>query len=185
MTVAAVVLAAGGGTRYLGPTHKLLAPFRGRALVSWALSNAVDAALDETVVVVGAVEPPELPAGITVVRNDRWREGQATSLQAAVAHAADAGHDAVVVGLGDQPALAPDAWRAVAAADATPIAAASYEGRMGHPVRLAASVWPLLPSEGDAGARRLLDGGSGTVTLVPCPGQPIDIDTVEDLERWT
>ena len=52
MRTAAVVLAAGGGSRF-SDGYKLLAPFRGRALVTWAAEAAEEAALDETVVVVG------------------------------------------------------------------------------------------------------------------------------------
>jgi CTP:molybdopterin cytidylyltransferase MocA len=185
MTVGAVVLAAGGGTRFAGPTHKLLAPFRGRAVVAWAVEHAAGAQLDETIVVVGAVDIDGLPEGVTTIRNERWEEGQATSLQAAVAHAADAGHEAIVVGLGDQPLLPVEAWQAVAAAAATPIAMASYDGQPGHPVRLAAATWPMLPTAGDAGARALVRSRGDLVTLVPCPGQPLDIDTAEDLTRWT
>ena len=62
MTTAAVVLAAGGGTRFAGDAHKLLAPLRGRPVVVHAVSAALDAALDEVLVVVaGRVLRAEAP----------------------------------------------------------------------------------------------------------------------------
>ena len=144
-----MVLAAGAGTRFEGPTHKLLAPFRGKPLVQWAIEHAAAAGLDETLVVRGAIDVPGSENLVLV--NEQWEGGIATSLHAAIAYARDAGHDAIVVGLGDQPLVLPEAWRAVAAATATPIAVATYDGRRGNPVRLAADVWPLLPTTGDDG----------------------------------
>lgn len=180
----AVVLAAGGGVRFLGQTHKLLAPFRGRPLVAWAVEHAVASGL-ETVVVEGAVDlGAVLPVTVTRVRNERWAEGQATSLQVGLSTAAAAGHDAVVIGLGDQPLVRPEAWAAVGAED-VPIAVATYDGVRGNPVRLAASVWPLLPAAGDEGARTLMRQRPELVTGVACPGDPADVDTMEDLARWS
>jgi CTP:molybdopterin cytidylyltransferase MocA len=179
VTTAAVVLAAGGGTRFGGDGHKLLAPFRGRPLVAWALEAA--SGLDELIVVTGAVEL-ELPAGARAVRNPRWAEGQATSLAAGIDAAA--GHDAVVVGLGDQPLIPVEAWQLVAASSA-PIAVATYGGQRRNPVRFAAEVWDLLPREGDEGARSVLRGRPDLVTEVACPGDPVDVDTQEDLATWS
>ena len=185
MTIAAAVLAAGEGTRFHGDVHKLLAPFRGRPLVAWAVDHAAAAGLDETLVVVGAVSLDGLlPPDVTVVANERWREGQATSLAVAVATAGAHGHDAVVVGLGDQPLVPPTAWAAVAATEA-PIAVATYGGRRRNPVRLARSVWPLIATTGDEGARSLMRERPDLVQEVACSGDPVDVDTLEDLDRWS
>jgi CTP:molybdopterin cytidylyltransferase MocA len=185
VTTLAVVLAAGGGSRFAGSTHKLLAPLRGRPVLSWAVAAPLAAGLP-VLVVTGAVDVTDAIAefDVEVIRNGSWSEGQATSLGAAVGVALARDHDAVVVGLGDQPLLTPQAWAAVAASTA-PIAVATYAGRRGQPVRLAAEVWPDLPTSGDEGARRLLAGTAHRVAEVACQGDPADIDTQEDLRRWS
>ena len=181
----AVVLAAGGGTRYTGDSHKLLAPFRGRPVLAWAVSAPLRAGLP-VLVVAGAVDVTDVLSGldVDVIQNPAWNEGQATSLGAAVGVALARDHGSIVVGLGDQPLLLPPAWAAVAASPA-PIAVATYGGRRGQPVRLAAEVWPDLPTTGDEGARRLLAGSEHEVCEVACDGDPADIDTQEDLRRWS
>lgn len=185
MTTAAVVLAAGGGARYLnggGDSHKLLAPFMGWNVVGWAILSAVSAKLDATYVVMGAVDVPRVE-GAEYLDNGRWNYGLATSLQVGIAAAAKQGHSSVIVGLGDQPLVVGDAWRQVA--DATGrIAVATYDGQRAHPVKLDRRVWPLLPSDGDAGAGLLMRRRPDLVVEVPCPGHPADIDTPDDLRRW-
>lgn len=183
---AVVLLAAGEGIRFTasgGPGHKLLADFRGSTVVGWAIRHAVEAAVGPVYVVVGAVSFA-VPHGVRVVDNPRWAAGMATSLSAAVAAAGAAGHTAVVIGLGDQPLVEPEAWRRVARAPG-PISIATYGGVRGHPVRLASQVWPLLPRRGDAGARTVMRAYPELVLEVPCPGRSADIDTVEDLARWS
>lgn len=187
--VLAVLLAAGGGSRFAGDEHKLRSPLRGQPLVVHAVEAMRGSGL-EAVVVVGAVDVDDLvPAGIDVVGNPRWREGQATSVHAGIDEARRRGHDAVVVGLGDQPFVTADAWRAIAAADA-PLAVATWDGRRGHPVRLGAEVWDALPATGDEVGRALMRGRPDLVREIPCddrgPVAPTtDIDTVEDLRRWS
>jgi molybdenum cofactor cytidylyltransferase len=180
MTTAAVILAAGAGTRWDGPGHKLHALIEGRTIVELAISHAAQAHLDETVVVEGSISMSATP-GVTVLSNADWATGQGSSLAVAVAYAHGRGHDSIVVGLGDQPFLTPQAWRAVAERQAGPIVVATYGGRRAHPVRLDAAVWPYLDTSGDAGAASLLRRLSDLVHELPCVGDPSDIDTVGDL----
>jgi CTP:molybdopterin cytidylyltransferase MocA len=191
VTIAAIVLAAGGGSRFTasgGHGHKLLAPYLGRTVVEWSIEVAAAAQLDATYVVRGATDLP-VPAlaedAVRFVRNDRWREGMATSLQVGVARARRDGHAAVVVGLGDQPLVLADAWRRVARAPWSPVAVATYQGVRGNPVRLSSMVWPLLPTTGDEGARLVMRRRPDLVLEVPCPGRSADIDTVDDLHEWS
>jgi molybdenum cofactor cytidylyltransferase len=182
----AVVLAAGSGSRFTGDAHKLLAPIDGRPLVVHAVSAAVEAAIGDVIVVTGAVDLHDvLPPEVTVVHHERWADGIASSLRVAVDMAGHAGADAVVVGLADQPYVGAEAWRQVAGAKERPIVVASFDGERRPPVRLSAEVWPLLPVSGDEGARALMRSRPELVGEVPCPGRAIDIDTVEDLTRWS
>jgi CTP:molybdopterin cytidylyltransferase MocA len=188
----AAVLAAGGGSRFAAADHKLLHPLRGRPLATWAIGAAVASGLTPVFVVVGAVdltpvlEDAGLAAHVELVPNPAWADGQAGSLAHAVAAADAAGADAVVVGLADQPFVTAEAWRRVAAvSDAAPIRVATYGGRRRNPVGLHRSVWPELPRDGDEGARVLMSRRPELVTEVPCPGEPADVDTMEDLDRWT
>ena len=184
-----VILAAGGGTRFGasgGPAHKLLTPLQDRPVVRHAIDHAVAAEIGPVVVVTGAV-PIDVPAGVRCVHNPGWATGQAGSLHVGLGVAGALGASAAVVGLGDQPGVTAEAWRLVASAPPTwQVVVASYDGRRGpNPVRLPRPLWTEIPVTGDEGARSLLRRRADLVHEVPCPGSADDIDTLEDLQRWT
>jgi CTP:molybdopterin cytidylyltransferase MocA len=73
----------------------------------------------------------------------------------------------------------------VATSTGAPIAVATYSGRRRNPVKLDRSVWPLIPVTGDEGARIVMGSQPALVREVACPGDPADVDTVEDLRLWS
>jgi CTP:molybdopterin cytidylyltransferase MocA len=196
VTTAAVVLAAGRGSRLETERPKPLLPYRGRALVAWALDAAIGSGCAPVLLVVGheADEVAALaPAGVTVVPSPDWAEGISRSLRAAldaldgrdVLGALD-GRDvtAVCVGLADQPRVGAEAYRRLVAAGerGAEIAVATYAGVRQNPVLLARSVWDDARSlTGDEGARQLMR--TRAVVEVDCTdtGDPADVDTLDDL----
>jgi molybdenum cofactor cytidylyltransferase len=187
MTISAVLLAAGGGSRFAGSTHKLLAAIGGVAVFRRALNHVTAAGFDHVIVVTGAVALEIDEPGVITVHNSMWQRGQAGSLQLALSAAADLDSDFVVVGLADQPFVPVSAWRAVAnSASTAPIVVATYDGVRGpNPVRLQRSVWPHVPTDGDEGARTVMRLHPDWVDEVACEGSAADIDTLEDLRQWT
>lgn len=186
--VSAIVLAAGGGSRFGG--GKLLAKLGGQPIIEAVLENLREAPVDEIIVIVGA-EAGRLSEvceryGVRTVANEEWERGQATSVLAGLR--ASGGRAAVVL-LGDQPFVGAEAVeRLVAAfAEGAKVAVATYGGKRRNPVLFSREVWPLLEAElaGDEGARSVLRRHPELVVEVPCEGvgDPTDVDTREDLRR--
>jgi molybdenum cofactor cytidylyltransferase len=182
--VCGAILAAGGGSRFPGPHHKLLVSWQGKPLVWWAASHALAAGFEQVAVVQGAVDlsAAGLPEGVVVLHNPAWSAGIATSLQTAARWATDRGAEALVIGLGDQPLVSPTTWRAVAGHPA-PIAFAESQGQRCPPVRLHRSVFPLLPGDGDEGARVVAKEHPELVGTVRSEDVLVDVDRPEDLAR--
>lgn len=186
-----VLLAAGAGRRFSGPTHKLLMPLQGVPVVTHALSAMRDAHVGAMAVVTGAADLSEPLAGfsgaLTVLYNPDWSSGQHSSVATALRFAQQQGFDDVIIGLGDQPFISPEAWQLVASTEGD-IVVATYGGVRGNPVKLARSVWDdflRLTDEPDAGARTLMHLHPELVREVACKGVSADIDTSEDLSQWT
>lgn len=179
------MLAAGAGSRFVGEDHKLLTEVRGKPIVRHAVDAARAAGFDEVIVVSGCVDLIDvMPEDVTIIHNEHWDHGQATSLRGAVAYAAGRGHKAIVVGLGDQPGVGVRAWEVVRDSGADFAAADFGEGNR-PPIRLSAAMWASLPVSGDEGARSLWRERPEMVESIPCDGDSTDVDTVEDLQKWT
>lgn len=188
--VAGVVLAAGRSSRMGRP--KLLLDLAGRPVLRHVLDAATAAPLEEVVVVVGGASGDVaravgVPPRTRIVVNERYEEGQATSLRAGL-EALDEGVDAAVVLLGDQPGVRTEAIAAVTEAfrgGAGPIVRAAYTGVPAHPTLLARSIWPdVMALRGDHGARWLLAHRPELSVAVEVGGRPAeDIDTDEDYRR--
>lgn len=166
--IAAVVLAAGGATRFGAAKQQLLLPY--------VLRRVNEAGIETTVVVLGAYEFA-VDGAVAVTATD-WDDGPGASLRAGLgALPAEAG--AAVVCLADGPLISPEAIKRVVAAwesGTAGVVAASYGGVRGHPVCIGRAAWSDIPS---AGGREL------EAVLVPCDdlGEPEDVDTPEDLRR--
>ncbi|MBA3305570.1 MAG: nucleotidyltransferase family protein [Thermoleophilaceae bacterium] len=185
--IAGLVLAAGSGQRFGAP--KQLAVLDGRPLLEHSLRAMAAAGLDRLVVVLGAraeevLEQVDLHGAEPVVC-ERWAEGQSASLAFGLAHLERTEPEAVVVGLGDQPRLSPDAvTRVLDAREDAPAARATYGGDPGHPVVVAGSLLgDLRDVTGDVGARALLRRAG--VLEVACDdlGGGADVDTPAQLAR--
>ena len=188
MTVAGLLLAAGGGRRMGGP--KALVEVGGQTLVERGIRLLADGGCDPVVVVVGAAagQVRALCAGAQVVEAVDWETGMAASLRAGLA-ALDA--DACVIALVDQPLVTPAAVARLLAAHGSGAVAvvASYDGRPRNPVLLDRSVWAAgaAGAVGDEGARGWRRAHPDNGVPVDCTdvGSADDIDTPHDLAALT
>jgi molybdenum cofactor cytidylyltransferase len=185
------VILAGGTSSRLGRPKQLL-PLGDRPVLAHIVANALASALDGVIVVLGheaaAIQAQIALGTARVVVNDRYREGQSTSLRAGLA-ALPSDASAALFILGDQPLIGPAVLDALIAAyhqNAAPIVMPTYHGRRGNPVLLRRELFPALAQiTGDQGARGVIAEHSQEVLAIPIATPPPtdDLDTPEDYER--
>ena len=158
---AAIILAAGGSTRYGSP--KQLARWDEQTFIERVADVALASSARPVVAVLGAeVERCRAALGrrpVQVVVNEHWAEGQSTSLRAGLA-ALPVNINAAVFLLVDQPGISSDVGDALIEHyryTLAPVVWPEFEGRRGNPVLFDRALFSELNQvRGDTGGRPVL-----------------------------
>ena len=186
-STAAVILAAGRGTRFGG--GKMLAQVAGRPMLQHVLDLVATAGLDPVVVVLGedaeAIQTALTWRSEILVRNEHPERGISSSLKLGLQALTDSSRALVL--LGDQPLLTLDQIRTICAMErdpSRPIGVPRYgDGRPGNPVLLDREAWSLAAAlTGDRGMSQLFDSHADLIRYVNLAGRNPDIDTAADLD---
>ena len=189
MSLACVVLAAGGSTRLGTPKQLLLVD--GQPLIRRAVEAACATSCEHVAVVLGA-SATEVTRAIghsraTTLFNAEWSSaGMSSSLHIAVHWAQELAVEALLLVVCDQPALATPHLSALLAAYKREqrSVASRYQGALGVPALIEARHFSrLLAIEGDRGAAPLLRSGVD-VSAIDWPEGAIDLDTELDVARF-
>lgn len=193
MTVATIILAAGGSTR-LGGEPKQLLTQNGKTLVRQITEAALSLKAGPVVVVLGGneerirVELKDLPVHAPV--NTNWQQGLASSIQIGLNQLSDEPVEAFLVALTDQPYVTPDLLRQLITTQhhtGRGIVACRYGvlGHLGVPalfdIRYRSEFMQL---SGDMGARKLIQQYANDCSEVLFPQAAIDLDTWQDVNAW-
>ena len=181
-----VVVAAGRGSRFGGPLHKLEQPFAGHTVLAATVRRAIETQLPVVVVTIEAlaaqVAGQLAQRDIVVLSESEAARGMGNSIAAGVAERS--GAPGWLVLPGDMPLVRPDSILAVASAlEQRVIVFAQHRGRRGHPVGFAAELYSeLILLSGNEGARRITARYPAFGQELDDPGVLTDIDTQADLQ---
>jgi molybdenum cofactor cytidylyltransferase len=191
MRVAAVVLAAGGSTRFGKP--KQFALFQGETFIRRIVAAAIQAGCTPVVVVTGedsAQATLELTRlSVWIAMNPGWLSGVGSSIRVGVQRAMDlaADLDASLLLSCDQPFVTAAVLAQLIQLRLTsgkPIVASAYATTLGIPALFDRSCFPdLLRLKEDSGAKKIILARPHDVVSFDFPAGAIDIDTAADYKK--
>jgi molybdenum cofactor cytidylyltransferase len=194
--LAAVILSGGASQRMGSP--KALLPYQGRPFLEHLLDVTIHPKIGARRVILGKdAEPISSAVQLApneIVVNDRWEEGQLSSIQAAI-RSLPAGTDGMLLCLIDHPLISSalvndliEAFYRPHSLGKTRIALPIFRGQRGHPVIFSSSLYQeLLTAPLDKGARAVVWAHAGDVLEVPTTEQGciLNLNDPDTLKRAT
>ena len=188
----AIILAAGESSRM--KANKLLLPFHGQPMISVVVAHAIEAGIENILVVTGATRDELLPVisklPVKHCHNSDYPQGMLSSVQCGLKNTPES-MNAAFIFLGDQPEVPASVPIMLAKAQVESgkgILVPVFSGKRGHPLMIHArfrNEVAALPQ--DKGLRGLLDRFPDEVleVEVDTPGILKDIDSPEDYNELT
>ncbi|MFN5021029.1 MAG: NTP transferase domain-containing protein [bacterium] len=187
-----IIILAAGESKRLGSPKQLLS-IDGSTLLARVAKTACELMTYPVIAVLGAhaekISPTLNIPGITVVNNEDWQEGMASSIIKGLTSMVELYPqvDGIIILVCDQPYLSHDLIKALIEAQhnaGLPAAAAAYNGKLGTPALFHKSLFSaLMLLSGDKGARKMLEQMRENVVEVDFEMGDVDIDTQADYER--
>lgn len=187
--VVGIILAAGLSSRFSG--NKLLASFKGEAVIRHVVRAALASRLSPVILVLGHQAEDvigvlsNLPLNIAL--NERFQDGQSTSIKKGIEVAGTACEAAMFLAA-DQPMLTSQIIDALIGhfwEQGRPICHPAVGGKRRNPAVLSRRLFPdLLALEGDQGGRVVIDSHRhASAVLEFQDSRPFtDVDTIDDLK---
>ncbi|MFN6087802.1 MAG: NTP transferase domain-containing protein [Cyclobacteriaceae bacterium] len=191
--IAILLLAAGSSSR-LGRSKQLVS-IKGQPLLLKSMNAAIETGIENIIVVLGANEQEHhqviKDARVHVVVNADWKKGMGSSLKTGLSYLLQQTPktEAVITMVCDQPLITSDQLKKLIAeheSSRSTIVASFYQGVAGVPVLFDRTLFSeLLSMPDEAGAKKIIQQHPHLVKTVPFPGGEIDIDTDDDLKKFS
>jgi molybdenum cofactor cytidylyltransferase len=190
-----IILAAGNSTR-MGKDNKLLKNIDGAPIIRNTVIEMLKSDLDSCSIVLGyqsdKVADVIKDLNVNLVLNPLWKEGQASSLRAAL-NTLDSTYSDLLIMLGDLPGIKSGHINGIIEEHLSSenrrskITIPSFKGEIGNPVIWGRSFFQDLSNlEGDVGGRALFGQHPAAINLkeMDDPSVVTDTDTPEDFEDF-
>jgi molybdenum cofactor cytidylyltransferase len=188
-SIAAIILAAGGSTRFGSP--KQLLKWQGETLINRVINLAKNASLDPVIVVLGS-EYERIKENILekekliIIKNRDWEVGQSSSLIAGVRELATI-NKAFVVLLCDQPQITANQIESLVKIyreNDTDVVITEIAGKIIPPVIFSPiCISGIVKLKGDSGARSIINDYRNIKYKERDQRLSLDIDTLEDFYK--